>query len=80
MEELNMTVFYMTSSGKIKNIITGTQTMDFYADEKDDMSLIIDFVTLPIDQYVIKNPDSFIIDISTKTLKLKDASEITKYM
>lgn len=80
MEETNMTVFYLKDLGKIKNIITGIQTMDFYADEKDAMSLIMDTVVLPIDQYVIKNANSFIIDISTKTLKLKDTSEITKYL
>jgi len=56
-EEMNnkMTVFYMKSSGKIKAIATGMQDLSIYGDEKEDMALIIDFIVVDKNDFILNN-------------------------
>lgn len=74
-----MTVFYSKSNGAIKNIATGIHDMNFFADEKDDLSIIWSFVVVPYDKFVLYNANHFIYDINGSELKLKDNSELIKY-
>lgn len=76
-----MTIFFMKSSGKIKSVVTGIQDIGFYGDEKDDMSLIIDFIVVDFDQYVLNKPYEFIIDVQNNNkITLINAEEIRKYL
>ena len=43
MEE-KLTVFYLKRTGKVRCFCTGEQSMDYFADEKEDMELIVDFI------------------------------------
>ena len=66
----NMTIFYSKSSGDIKSLATGIQDMDMFGVNAADYSIIWDFVVLAIDDYVLKNPDQFKINLATKTLEM----------
>lgn len=74
-----MTVFYSKSNGAIKNIATGIHDMNFFADEKDDLSIIWSFAVVPYDKFVLYNANHFIYDLNSLELKLKDDSELMKY-
>ena len=41
-----VTLFYMKSSGKIKGFCTGVQTMDYFGEDKEDYSLIMNFIVV----------------------------------
>lgn len=69
--EDNMTIFYSKSSGEIISLATGIQDMNFFGKFKDDMSQITDFTIKPKDNLVIQNHTSFIIDVNTKEIMMK---------
>lgn len=71
-EEMNnsMTVYFSKSNGNIKSISTGIQDMSLFASNADDYSIIWDFVVAPKDDYVMKNKDSFKINLETKILEM----------
>jgi len=66
----SMTIFYSKSTGNIKSLATGIQDMNLFGADKDDYSIIWDFVVLPKDEYVINNWKQFKINLTTKTLEI----------
>ena len=74
--EAKMTIYYSKSSGIVKRVASGIQDMSMFGVEAEDYSVIWSFIVLPIDNYVIQNPDKFIMDVSTATpvLSLKEAN------
>ena len=74
-----MTVFYSKSNGAIKNVVSGIHDMSFYADEKNDLSIIWDYEVVDYDQFVIYNATQFVFDTGEQILKLKNDSSILKY-
>ncbi|WP_332856810.1 hypothetical protein [Clostridium paraputrificum] len=50
-----LTLFYLKRTGKVKGFCTGEQSMDYFADEKEDMELIMDFIIVDYDEFIIKN-------------------------
>jgi len=74
--EAKMTVYYSKSTGIVKRVASGIQDMSMFGADEDDYNLIWGFVLLPIDNYVIQNPDKFIMDVSTDipVLSLKESN------
>ena len=54
MEE-KLTVFYLKRTGKVRCFCTGEQSMDYFADEKEDMELIVEFIIVDYDEFIVKN-------------------------
>ena len=65
--EENMTLFFSKRTGEIKNHCGGVQDMGFFADDKEDMKQIYDYVVKPYDLDVILNSDRYIIADDPKT-------------
>jgi hypothetical protein len=68
MEETKLTLFYSKSTGDIKAFCTGTQCMNYFGSNKDDLSIIWDFIVVDYDKDLIRNKDDFCIDLNTKTV------------
>lgn len=66
----NMTVFYFKSSGDIKSIVSGVQSMDTFGIHKLDYEQIIDFIVIPLDLYVTTNISFFKVNIQNKQLEM----------
>ena len=54
-----MTVFYLKRSGKVKCLCTGKQSMEYFGDEKEEIEIIMDFIIIDYDEFVIKNYDCY---------------------
>ena len=54
-----ITLFYLKRTGKVKCFCTGEQSMEYFADEKEDIALIMDFIIIDYDEFVIKNYDYY---------------------
>lgn len=54
-----ITLFYLKRTGKVKCFCTGEQSMEYFADEKEDMALIMDFIIIDYDEFIIKNYDYY---------------------
>ncbi|MDU2106312.1 hypothetical protein [Clostridium sp.] len=54
-----ITLFYLKRTGKVKCFCTGEQSMEYFADEKEEMALIMDFIIIDYDEFVIKNYDYY---------------------
>jgi len=74
--EAKMTVYYSKSSGIVKRVASGIQDMSMFGVEEEDYSVIWNFIVLAIDNYVIQNPDKFIMNLSSANpvLSLKEAT------
>lgn len=68
--ESSMTIFFSKSSGAIKSLATGIQSMDMFGEDKGDFSIIWDYVLLTKDDYVLNNYKQFKINLETKTLEI----------
>jgi len=67
MAETNMSIFYYKSNGDIYSICSGVQPIEtFLGEHSSDLMQIIECVVVTYDNYVIKNINSFKVDI-TKT-------------
>lgn len=82
LDEMNnsMTLFYMKRTGDIVNKATGIQDMKFYSDFEEDYKLIIDFIVLPKDEYVLDNIERFKIIDKKIILKEEFRTNIEKYI
>jgi len=76
LEEL--TIFYNKRTGTIKEICGGKQTMDWFGDEKQDYELIIDYIVVEFDQYIIANLEKF--SVVDGNLKMTEMSVPDKYL
>jgi len=74
--EASMTVYYSKNTGIVKRVASGIQDMSLFGVEEEDYSVIWSFIVIAIDNYVIQNPDKFIMDVSSATpvLSLKEAN------
>ena len=72
-----MTIFYNKRTGNIKELCSGTQTMDWFGAEKEDYAQIFDCLVVESDEYVLNNFTQF--EIIEGALKLKQATDLSKY-
>lgn len=61
MEE-KMTLFYLKRTGAIKCFCSGEQTMAFYGDEREDYEPIIGCITIPFNEFIMNNRQSFKVE------------------
>lgn len=66
--ENSMTLYYFKSDGAIHSWCTGINDMRTFIGHGDDYAIILDYIVLPLDRYVIDNIKYFTIDIDTKEL------------
>lgn len=76
MEEL--TIFFNKRTGTIKEICGGEQSMEWFGDEKEDYELILDFIIVEFDQFILANFNRF--NVIDKELKLKEETVPDKYI
>lgn len=50
-----LTLFYSKRTGKVKCFCTGKQSMEYFADDKEDMEIIMDFIIIEYDEFIVKN-------------------------
>ena len=72
--ENSMTLYYFKSNGAIHSWCTGINNMTSFGEHSMDYSLILDYVVLPLDRYVLDNLKYFTIDIETKELCFNSSS------
>ena len=72
-----MTIFYNRRTGSIKELCSGTQTMDWFGAEKEDYEQILDCLVVESDEYVLNNFTQF--EVVDEALKLKQATDLSKY-
>lgn len=78
MREDKMTLFYSKRTGEIKAYTTGVTDMGYFGEDKEDMSVIYDFIVVDRDDYVVDNIEQFkIID---EKIKLKEITNLDKYL
>lgn len=73
---LKMTLYYSKSSGDIKSFCTGIQDMSLFGSNKEDFSLIWDYIILDKDEFVLSNITQFKINLDTKQLEIKQETII----
>jgi hypothetical protein len=66
--ENSMTLYYFKSDGSIHSWCTGINNLSTFGNHKEDYELILDYLILPIDRYVLDNIKYFNVDIETKKL------------
>jgi hypothetical protein len=76
-----MTFYYMKSSGYIVKFCTGTQDMSFFGVLEADYSIIMDYVVVPFDNYMLDNKKLFKVNTTTKEVELKadTSTALNKY-
>jgi hypothetical protein len=67
-----MTVIFNKRLGIIKAVFSGTNQhiSTVYGAEGQDYALIFDETIVPDDNYVMKNPKQFIVNVETKQLEM----------
>lgn len=78
MENEKMTLFFSKRTGEIKGYVTGISNMDYYGDDKEDYSVIFDFIIVGLDDYVLNNTNQFAI--RDGEIKLKENVDLEKYL
>ena len=66
--ENSMTLYYFKSDGSIHSWCTGINDMSIFTGHGEDYALMLDYIVLPLDRYVLDNIKYFTIDIDTKEL------------
>ena len=74
--ENSMTLFYYKRDGEIHSYCTGMSDMRSFGKYAEDYSLIMDFLILPLDRYVLDNIKYFNVDIETKKLCFNTPSTV----
>ncbi|GAA0084588.1 hypothetical protein UT300007_10270 [Clostridium sp. CTA-7] len=77
--EASMTLFYMKRTGEIQRYSTGIQGMKYFGGHEEDYKLIIDFIVLEKDQYVLDNIEKFKIVDKKLILKGEYRVNLDKY-
>jgi len=72
-----MTIFYSKNTGKINCYCTGVQDINYFGEFKEDLEAVFTFIVVPLDNFVLKNIELFIVNIETKQLKLKSNPQYT---
>lgn len=63
-----MTLYYFKSDGSIHSWCTSINNMSIFTGHGEDYTLMLDYIVLPLDRYVLDNIKYFTIDIDTKEL------------
>ena len=50
-----LTIFYNKRTGSIKELCGGEQDMEWFGEEAQDYELILDYLIVDFDQYIIEN-------------------------
>ena len=66
--ENSMTLFFYKRDGAIHSWCTGISDMRSFGAYAEDFALIIDYLILPLDRYILDNIKYFSIDLETKEL------------
>ena len=66
----NMTLFYSKKTGEIKSFATGIQDMNYFGNDKEDYTLIWDYIVIPRDDKVLRNLEMFKINLDNKELTI----------
>lgn len=77
--ENSMTIFYNKRTGKIVQVATGVQSMNIFGEEKEDFDLIWDFIIVKKDDYVMRNPIQFFVEVETRQLVYVSPVAISNY-
>lgn len=77
--EVSMTLFYMKRTGEIIRYATGIQDMKYFGDYEQDYSIIIDYVVLEKDSYVLENIEKFNVIDNKLVLKEEYRVDLKKY-
>ena len=76
-----MTLFYSKNSKEIMKICSGEQNMDYFSSLKSDYEMIMDFVVVDKDEYIINNKNMFIINNENKPeLKQEFKNKFKNYL
>lgn len=70
-----VTFFFNKRIGLIKIYTTGTTDMSYYGEEQQDMELIYDYVTVPLDadaREVMRSPKNFFVDVIAKEIRRRE--------
>lgn len=54
-----LTLFYMKRTGDVKAFCTGEQSMKFYGEYAEDYGLIMDYIVVDFDQFIIDNREYY---------------------
>ena len=74
----SLTIFYNKRTGTIKEICGGEQTMDWFGAEKQDYGLILDYVIVDFDQFIITNFHN--LNVIDGELKMTETPVPEKYI
>ena len=66
--ENSMTIYYFKRDGSIHSWCTGINDLSTFGNHKEDYELILDYLILSIDRYVLDNLKYFTVDIDRKEL------------
>lgn len=66
--ENSMTIYYFKRDGSIHSWSTGINDLSIFGEHKKDYELILDYLILSIDRYVLDNIKYFSVDIDRKEL------------
>lgn len=69
--ENKVTIYYSKRTGEIQTFCTGIQDMNFFGSNKEDYSIIWDFIVCDYIDTIIQNLNLFYVDIETKDIKQK---------
>lgn len=76
----SMTVFFSKSTGVIRTIATGVQSMSIYGDMQEDMKLIQDCIVIPMCKDIFDNKDKYKVNLDTKeVVKVLTTQEEEKF-
>ena len=64
--ESSMTIYYFKSNGDIHSWCTGINDLSTFGNHKEDYALIMDYLILPLDRYVLDNIKHFTVDVGKK--------------
>lgn len=73
-----MTLFFSKRTGEIKGYVTGISNMDYYGNDKEDYSIIFDYIIVDLDDYVLNNINQF--EVKDEGIKIKDGLGLEKYL
>ena len=66
--ENSMTIYYFKRDGSIYSWCTGINDLSTFGNHKEDYGLILDYIILPLDRYVLENIKYFTVDVDKKEL------------
>lgn len=66
--EESMTIFYYRRTGVIYSYGTGIQSFESFGQHAEEYELILDYMVVPKDRFILDNMKMFVVDVENKTL------------